>query len=455
MGGPTVELADFAVEFSFDKLPKEAVDKTKMCLLDTIGVMAAASTLKIGKAIASFVKAMGGVEEATVICSDFRTSCVNAAFANGSFVETPENQDGIRYGGLHQCSAVIPAALAVGEKRKISGKELITSVIVGYEVSARVAATTHPEQILKGFIPVGTVGPYGAAAAVGKILGFDQNLMANALGIAGFLAPITRIESFFNTCKPFHGGQAAQVGVVAALAAKEGFGGSKEIVESYCKGMVEKPDLSRLTKRLGEKFEIMETYIKPYTACRHTHGSIEATLNLVKAHDIKPKDVQNVKVWTYDVALKLLGTKYTDTNSLFIDAQFSIPYAVAATIMDRTFGIDQISEDRLRDPSVHELAKKVEAVEDPKLTALYPDKTATRVEILTKNGKNRGDTVYFPKGDPRNPFTWRELQDKFNKLATRAIEDSKTKEVMDILLKLEKLSNIKKLIKFLRPEQIG
>lgn len=445
----TVELAHFCSELSFGQLPKAVIEKAKMCVLDTIGVMAAASTTEPGRKIVEFVKSMGGRKEATVVCSKFKTSCLNVGLVNGAFVEIPESQDGLRYGGIHQCSAVIPAALAVGERERVSGRELITAVVLGYDVSGRVAAVTHPEQTLRGFIPVGTVGPFGGAAAVGKILEFNRESMINALGIAGLLAPISRLESFYKTCKPFHGGQAAYVSILSALLARAGFNGSNKILEGYCGGMVKQANLERLTHELGQKFEIMETYLKPYTSCRHTHAPIEATLRIVEEHDIEPKDVKEVQVKTYNVAYKITGVRYPNVNSSFVDVQFSIPYTIAVAIMDKQVGLDQISPNRINDSEVNRLAKKVKVTECQELTQLYPGKTAAVVEIVTKQGAKYTARVDLPKGDPRNPFSWEEVKRKFDQMSSYALEDIRRERVTEMILELEDLGNISEVMELL------
>lgn len=445
----SIEISKFSTKLSFTDLPNEVLRKAKLCILDTIGVMVLASTSEMGRRIARLIRAKGGNPEATVVCSGFKAPLTDASLVNGAFIEIPENQDGLRYGGIHQSSSVIPASLGMGEHVGASGRDFITSVVLGYEVCGRIAAVTHPMQTLNGFIPVGTIGPFGAAVAAGKLLSLNEPSMIDAIGIAGFLAPISRLESFYKTCKPLHGGQAASTGVLAAQLAAEGIKGSSEIIEGYCKGMVKEPNLKRVTQGLGEKYEIMETYLKPYTSCRHTHGAIEATLNLVEINDIKPPDIKDIKVRTYNASHRIVGIRYPNVNSSFVDVQFSIPYTVAVAIADRAVGLDQISEDRIKNPEIHELAKKVKTIEDPDLTKIYPDKTATIVEITTKQGKKHVKRVDLPKGDPRNPLTWEEIRGKFREASSHALDSKQVMEVEHTILNLEKLENVSELTKLL------
>ncbi|UCH32675.1 MAG: MmgE/PrpD family protein [Candidatus Bathyarchaeota archaeon] len=445
----TIEIAKFATKLSFADLPSEVLEKVKMCVLDSIGVMIQASTSKIGKTIADFIRVKGGKPDATVICSKFKAPLADASMVNGALMEIPENQDGLRYGGIHQSSSVIPASLAMGEHMDASGRDFIAAVVLGYEVCGRIAAVTHPKQTLDGFVPVGTIGPFGAAAASGKLLMLNEESMISALGIAGFLAPISRLESFYKTCKPLHGGQAASVGILAALLAAEGIKGSSEIIEGYCKGMVGKPNLQRVTQNLGKKYEIMETYLKPYTSCRHTHGAIEATLKLVREFDLKPSDIEDVIVKIYNAAHRIVGIRYPNVNSSFVDVQFSIPYTVAAAITDRAVGLDQISEDRIKDPRIHELAKKVKTIEDPELTKIYPDKTAAIVEITTEQEEKHFKRIDIPKGDPRNPLTWEEIKEKFRESALHSLNNEQIMEIEHTIMNLEKLETISELTKFL------
>lgn len=451
--GATAELSNFVAKLTIDQMPKDVVEKSKYCLLDGIGVMLAASATNAGSMIANFVRDFGDKKESSVIGFNIKTACRSAALANGTFSEVLEIQDGERYAGLHPSGPIISAALAIGEKEKSTGKDLIAAITAGYDVMIRIGASIHPSHYLRGFIPTGTCGTFGAAAVASKLLGSDLEGIASALGIAGFYSPICNVESFIGyTIKPTHSGYAAQTGILAAQLAKYGYTASHAAIErprGFCYATSNSPRIERITDKLGVKFEIMEVYFKPFTGCRHTHSAIEATLNLIRDYGIKHTDLENILVRTHKVAASDAGQQ-TSPASSFVDCEFSIPYLIAAAIIDGEVGPDQVDEERIRDPKIHEIARKVKVIEDNELTNLYPDKTAANVQIITKLGKKYSFRVDVPKGDPRRPLTEEELKLKFRKLAARKLKTEQIETIIQEISELEELDDVAKLVSLLR-----
>lgn len=450
----TSKLADFAINLKFEEIPEDVVHNIKRCILDTIGYIIGASIVEEGKMIADFVRELGDREEATVLGFNYKSSCRNAAFANGTMAEVLEAQDGYRHGGNHPCSTVIPATLAVGEYNGVGGKDLITAVTVGYEVANRISRAMHPSHTFSGFLPTGTTGTFATAAAIGNLLGIDNELMINAFGIAQFLVPLCASEANAEgyTVKTIQGGQGAKVGVTSAMLAKKGFTGCPESLAGseiwqggFCNVTSDNPKFERIVEDLGEEYTIRDIYYKPFTSCRHTHGAAEATLGLVEEHDIKPENVKEVLVKTYSVARLAVG-KHTSPSSSIVNCQFSIPYVVAAAITDRAMSNEQLTKQRIRDPKIHEFVKKIKLEADPELDKIYPEKTTTQVEIITKDDKKYIKRVELPKGDPRNPITDNELLEKFERLAHVFLSPDEIKKATSTLMSLEKLDDISKLM---------
>jgi 2-methylcitrate dehydratase PrpD len=226
-----------------------------------------------------------------------------------------------------------------------------------------------------------------------------------------------------STVKIVQGGQAASAGIMAAGLAGKGITGCPVVLEgSDLKGgftqitsKVE-PKMERLTEKLGEHYSIMDIYFKPYTACRHTHGAAQATLALIKKHSVKPGDIESITVHTYAVAIIAVGKSVPDGGS-FVSAQFSIPYVVAACVLDGDLGPSQLTERRMADPVLMELAGRVAVVSDDELNKMYPDRTASRVDIKLKNGKTTECLVEIPKGDPRDPMNADDIAEKVRRFS--------------------------------------
>jgi 2-methylcitrate dehydratase PrpD len=449
----TKELAGFCAGLSFKSIPEEVILKAKLCLLDYVANIYGSLELGAVKAVVEYVRSLGGPEVSTALGCGFKTGLQGAAFINGTTAEAIEAQDGLRFGGNHPVSAVIPAALAVAEAEGAAGGKLIEAIIAGYEVANRVSAAMHPHHTLSGFLPTGTCGTFGAAAAVSKIYGYDAAQTVNALGNAGYLLPLSMAEQLMggHTIKIVQGGQAASAGIMAAGLAGKGLTGCPVVLEgSELNGGFTQittntePNLTKLTDQLGRYYSISDIYFKPYTACRHTHGAAQAALALVKEHKFGPADIEQVTVHTYAVAAMAVG-KGLPAGGSFVSAQFSIPYVVAACICDGELGPGQLTEGRMKDQDLLELAGRVSVVPDNDLNDLYPGKTASRIIVCLKNGEALERLVEIPKGDPRDPMTETDLAVKLRRFAG-ARERKRIDRVIELIMDVENAGSIRELV---------
>ena len=448
----TRKLAEFCAGVSLERLPAEVIDKTKLCILDFFANVYGSLELEAVSGVVSYIRSLGGPETATALGCGFKTGIHNAAFLNGTTAEAIEGQDGLRFGGNHPGTAVIPAALAVAEDRGLGGREVIEAVVAGYEAAGRIAAAMHPHHTLAGFLPTGTCGAFGAAAAASKLMGHDAEGMLNSLGNAGYLLPLSMAEHLMGgyTSKIVQGGQAASAGLTAAGLAGAGITGAPYVLEGSHLGggftqitTRSEPSLERIAEQLGEHFSIMDIYFKPYTACRHTHGAAQAALELVDREDFGPQDIEAVDVYTYHIASVAVGKGVTG-ESTFVSAQFSLPYVVAACLIDGEMGPAQLREDRISDSAILELSQRVKVNVDPELAMAYPGMTSSRVEIKLKSGQTLAKQVDIPKGDPRDPMTSEDVAGKVKRFASQKDEKA-LDEVIRLSLELEEVGDIKEL----------
>jgi 2-methylcitrate dehydratase PrpD len=448
----TRKLAEFGVGVSLERLPAEVIDKAKLCVLDFFANVYGSLELEAVSRVVSYIRSLGGPETATALGCGFKTGIHNAAFLNGTTAEAIEAQDGLRFGGNHPGTAVIPAALAVAEDLGLGGRQVIEAVVAGYDVAGRIAAAMHPHHTLAGFLPTGTCGAFGAAAAASRLMGYDAEGMLNSLGNAGYLLPLSMAEHLMGgyTSKIVQGGQAASAGLTAAGLAGAGITGAPYVLEgSQLKGGFtqittrSEPALTRLVEQLGEHFSIMDVYFKPYTACRHTHGAAQAALELAGKEDFGPQDIEAVDVYTYAIAFMAVGKGVTGKDT-FVSAQFSLPYVVAACLTDGEMGPAQLKEERISDSAILELSKKVKVNVDPELTKAYPGMTPSRVEIRLKRGQTLVKQVDIPKGDPRDPMTAEDLAGKVRRFGSRRDETALDK-IIGLSLELENVGDIKEL----------
>ena len=446
----TRKLADFSSELTLGRLPPQVLDKAKLCILDYLANVYGSLEIEAVRNIVSHSRGQKGPEVATALGCGFKTGVNQAAFLNGVTAEAIEAQDGLRFGGNHPGTAVISAALAVAEELGKGGREFLEAVVAGYEVANRVAAAVHPRHTLSGFLPTGTCGTFGAACAAAKLMGIGRAGMLNALGNAGYLAPLSMAEHLMGgfTVKIVQAGQAASAGITAAVLARAGVTGSPHVLEgSHLKGGFTQittggePVPARITDGLGEHFTILDVYLKPYTACRHTHGAAQATLALVEAESLSHGDVEAVDVFTYGIAVMAVG-KGVSRGESFVSAQFSIPYVVACCLLDREMGPGQLLESRLADESLLEFSKKVTVRYDDELNRMYPDRTASRVEISLKGGRKLVRQVEIPRGDPRDPMTWDDVAGKVRRFAAKR-NPGRIDEAIRLVQRIDSLSDIR------------
>jgi 2-methylcitrate dehydratase PrpD len=447
----TRELAEFCAGVSLAGLPGAVVRQARLCALDYFANVYGSLELEAVQAVVDHARSQAGPPDCSVLGCAFKSGMQGAAFVNGTTAEAMEAQDGLRFGGNHPVCAVLPAALAVAEKRGLGGAAVVEAVVTGYEVANRVSWAVHPLHTFSGFLPTGTCGTFGAAAAAAKLLGLDGEGFLNALGVAGYLVPLSMAEQLMGgyTIKIVQGGQAASAGLLAAHLAAEGITGDPLVLEgSELNGGFTQitingdAQLDRITDGLGEHYTIMDIYRKPYTSCRHTHGAVQATLEIMRESSFPPGDVEQVRVHTYGIAAFAVGKGVE--GGTFVSAQFSIPYVVAAAIMDGDLGPAQLTERRMADDELMALVARVEVLPDEELNKIYPDKTASRVEIRLKGGTVLEKQVDIPKGDPRDPMEEEELAGKLKRFAGGR-EGRDADRIIDLSLRLQELGDIREL----------
>jgi 2-methylcitrate dehydratase PrpD len=446
-------IAEYVFSLSYEDLPQEVVAKAKDCVRDFLGCALGAHPVEESHMLAEWVRDLGDRGESTALGWGYKTSCRNAAFVNGYMEEVLEMQDGVTYANNHPASVIIPAVLAVAERYHLGGKEFLTAIVAGYEVMTRIAASLPPEKSV-GFMKTGTTGTLAASVAVGKLLNLNVPQLTNALGIAGFILPISSREGVWGpTIKPALGGQAAKAGVEAALLAQKGFTGCPEVFKGtsprflgFCNLVSKDPLFEKLTDGLGKRHTILDVYYKPYAACRLSHSAIEATLALVEENDIQSRDVKKIEVKTYARAAREVGQRVPDGESSFVFCQFSMPYSLAVIVADRTIGPQQYTRGKISDSKIQELCRKVEVAADELLSGLYPAKAPAKVRIILQDGRSFERQVDVAKWEPERGIPRDEQMAKFYRLAAEVLSKEKIDEVVLQIDRMDELEDVSQLL---------
>lgn len=443
----TSDLANFIVKISFESLPKTVIEHAKLCVLDWLGNALAGSQEPPVRIVRAIIESLGGKQESTVIGSSLKTTCLYAALANGISGHVVELDDIHEKAIIHPAAPVLPAALAIAEREGVNGRDFITSIVLGYEVEIRIGKSINPSHY-QFWHTTGTIGTFGAVAAAGKLLGLSEKDLIHAFGIAGTMAA-GLIEVFGTMSKPLNPGRAAMDGVLAALLAKEGFTSSTRILESekgYLRATAREFNIEEITRDLGKNFEMLNNIFKVHASCGHTHAAIDAVLEIVRRYDIKPEDVDDILVGTYPIAVDVVGRNYEPTTPS--EAKFSLPYCVAVALIYRKAGLKEFSYERLNDPEIRKLAKKVRVYVEQK--CIDSRMGCAEVKIRTRSGEEYSSFITTPKGYPQNPLTKQELEEKFKTLASIILPEYQVAEIVKIVSILENISSVGELSTLLR-----
>ncbi|OMP65973.1 MmgE/PrpD family protein [Domibacillus epiphyticus] len=416
-------LAAFVVNTSYDDLPKEAVEFTKICILDWAGSALAGHKKAPIQMINEMVLEAGGAPQSTLLTGSGKTSVAQAAFVNGASSHIVELDDIHKGSIIHAGTVVIPAALAVAEWKGSSGKEFIAAVALGYEICYRIGEAVSPSHY-HYWHNTATCGTFGAAAAVSKLLHLNEEQIVHVLGSAGTQA--AGLWEFIEDgamSKQLHPGKAAMNGVISALLAEKGFTGAKKILEGdrgFFKAMSTDYDEAKITNGLGEKLKITENSFKIHASCRHTHPAIDLVLSINKDTPLQAEDIKKVQIKGYRAVIDI--TDNPDPDTIYA-SKFSVQFCAALAFIKNSAGMHHFKTETLQDKKIRQLMKKIEVTLDQEIDDRYPDKWGSAIKIELHNGQVIEKETDYPKGDPENPVSMDELVGKFRNMTMEIPQD--------------------------------
>jgi 2-methylcitrate dehydratase PrpD len=452
MKSVTRTLAGFAANVEYGALEKTLVLHFKKLLLDAVGCGLYGASQPCARIVNEYIREQRGKKEATLWRQRFQGPSANVALGLGVMIHSFDFDD-YHNAKIHPGAPVIPATVAIGESIGASGKAVIAAMVAGYETMIRVSLATGPNASrLKGWHLTGTTGTFGAAAAAGNLLGLNADEMASALGMAGTQsAGLWAFTADGAMSKRFHPGRAAQSGVMATLLARKGFKGPTQILEAadggFCRATSDQVDLSLITEGLGTKFLCRDVNIKPYACCASAHSAIDAVFELRKNHRFSPSAVERIRVKTAEGVKLQCGFEYRAMGT--VQAQMSLQYIVAVSLLDGEALLGQFSETRIADPEVMDLAGRVEIDTDPEMDSLYPGRYANKVELFLKDGQRFEARVDFARGSAEFPMGFSEIAEKFRSLTGPVMEADRVNVLIETVQRLELLDDIRELTRML------
>lgn len=432
------DIADYAVREQTSRLPKDVIHHAKRAVIDWYAALLPGS--RVTPAILLEQAFAEDLDRGRArLASGRRATLRTAALINGAASHSVEFDDIYRDAGYHPGSPVISAALAAAQTQGASGEAFLRGVIVGYEVSTRLGEAVMPSHY-RFWHTTGTIGSFGAAAAVATILGLSREQFMHALATVGtFAAGLQQAFRSQAMTKPLHGGHAADVGAMSAMAAAKGVTGALDILEGeagFGAAMSTAPDWSKATRGLGTDYHILHVTFKNHGCCGHTFPSIDGVLHLMRANALAAADIKRIRLGTYKAGLDIVDNAAPEGA---YQAKFSLQYTVAHAIIHGSVRLNAFEPDHLRDARVRDMMQKIECNADPELSKGYPGQRAAQVEIETNDGRKFAHFQATRKGDPELPLTDEELNDKFHELAAPVLGAAGAQRLLKQLWALETL----------------
>jgi 2-methylcitrate dehydratase PrpD len=445
---PTEDLARFAAEFGYADLPASAREHARLLLLDSIACALAGDFGQETAMYARFAHSVGEAGDSTVIGSLDRLSLLGASLLNGYLITAATVCDTYVPAHVHITPEIVPPALAIAERDRLDGPAVLGAIAIGAEVAVRIAAgIDYTVAGPRGWHMPGIVGPFGAAAAVGRLRGLSALQMRNALALAGSQAAGTWASWGTPTVK-FHQSRGAVSGLLAGLLAEQNFSASAEILAhpdggifaAYSNG----GDPSAVVDGLGQRFELERISLRLWPGGTPLQPALTAAFDLLAAHRPAFDEIARVRV---DVAPDVYEAhaRFAEPEGTF-DALLSYPFTVASALRDGRFWLDSIGPAKVADPDLRRfMRERVELVADPGLT-----RERSRVAVTMAGGQTLEATAAAAKGTPANPATPGELRTKFEHAVAGRLADADAAELLELLLRVDQCRDLGRLFALLR-----
>ncbi len=442
----TKKLSAFIVETDYERISQEVIERAKICFLDWIGSAYSGTSSFTDRLMHHWIKERGGMRISTLIGSKYLVPPEQAALYNGMISAVMEIDDVHEEASIHAGIGVIPAALAAAEYARSSGRELIASIVIGYDISVRVArAAGLPHHHF--WHPTGTCNTFGAAAAAGRLLHLDEERLTMALGLSGTQAAglweSINVEAIM--AKHLHSGKASSNGLFSALLARDGFKGSARVIEGErgfltSSSKATEQDMIRVTEDFGNPFLLMKNFFKRYACCRVCFEGIEGIQQILDSHHLHYQDVEKIIVTMNPMRTWMVGNE--DPKDIY-EAKFSLPFCMALMAVKGNASLLQFTEENLHHPVVKEVMGKVKLLSDTDM----PKKA--RVEVICKDGAR------FTVEPLCRSLSLEEVREKFIRNMTPLLRQRHIQEILSFNENLEKIEDMREFTHLLRKKPKG
>jgi 2-methylcitrate dehydratase PrpD len=447
-------LAQFAHDLTFDAIPEAVRERAKHLMLDATGIAYASGSYDFAHKTLTAIAGLGGDGRVPVIGLPQRLSPRDAALVNGVLAHGLDFDDTHTGGIIHSTASVWPTVLSTAFMRGKSGADLLVAYIAGVEAATRLGAvgSGHFHQV--GFHPTGMIGVFGCTLAAGTLMGLSPQALTMAQGIALSMAAgsLEFLEDGAWT-KRMHPGWAAQAGITAAALGREGFVGPTRAYEgrfgvfnSYLQGGIEDDRWGRATAGLGSIWETTAIAVKPLPACHFTHACADAAMILARQHTFDINDIVRIKALVPGEVVKTVcepvANKRRPANAY--DAQFSIPYLVAASLIRGRFTLAELEPEALNDEAILRVCDLVDYEVDPRST--FPRHYTGDVQISLRDGRVLMHREAMNRGCADRPLSNAEIIEKFTGNARMRLSARQASEVQEAVLGLDQAVDVRPVI---------
>ena len=448
----TEKIADFVVNLRYEDIPPEAIRAAQNMVLDSLGCGIGTPHYNVWKATTSLkvAKLFGEKPESTCLVSGEKLPAMWAGFYNCILCHGIDFDDTHKAALTHTGAPISAGCLAVAEAVGASGKEFIAAVVAGYEVAVRVGMAVMPSHY-NYWHSTATNCTFGVAAAAAKLYGCDADGVIAALGLAGTSASgLMAYLTFGDYTKSFNPAKTVQNGIMCGAAPSVGATAAVGMLDDkrgYCYAYCPDghPKLDALVEGLGTTWEIIGNVPKFYPCLTASHAPIEAVLTCMKNNNLKKEDVKKITLRTYETIKTHFSNKELSTD---MGARLSVPYCMSAAAVTGKVDMESFTDEMIFSPEIKSMLEKIEVVDVPELTKMYPEKFPSEVTIETSDGGSFSHSVYYPKGDLLNPYTQEELRAKFKKLASFELPEEKVNAIIEICENMDKVTNIRDILPY-------
>ena len=452
----TASMSEWAASLQFADLSHEAVYQAKRFLLDSVGCALGGFQQHDVVIALDVLREIAGLGQCTVIGSGEQMDPVSASLANALMIRCMDYNDIYWKQDPSHPSDIFPAAIATCERAGSDGRELIIGLVLGHEFEQRFCEAAFPGIRERGWHHA-TLTAFVSPIVAGRALRLSAEQIQHAIGISASrhctLGAVTagKLTMMKNTVDPM----ATQSGVLAALLAQKGYTGPEHVIDgkeglAHCFGPEWK--LGALTDGLGESWRITQCGMKAFPTEALTHTPISATLAIIKENDLAPEQVAKIHVRTTARGADILSdpSKYDPRTKETAD--HSLPYVIAAAVAERQVTPAQFTMAKINDPLIRAQLRKVEVVADTEIEKLFPGLQRVVVKITTTDGRTFEKQLDYPKGDPRNPLTDREIEEKFEALADPVMTNQAQQKLKDAIWSLEKCTSVRELMGLMKAD---